>query len=68
MDNTNIFTEAIIIGLTNFVLKDNATTEINGQLLVQWWIYLILIVIRLIVISICYKALKNFKYEIQMKT
>ena len=61
------FTEAIIIGLTNFVLKDNATTEINGQLLVQWWIYLILIVIRLIVISICYKALKNFKYEIQMK-
>ena len=61
------FTEAIILGLTNFVLKDNATTEINGQLLVQWWIYLILIVIRLIVISICYKALKNFKYEIQMK-
>ena len=53
------FTEAIIIGLTNFVLKDNATTEINGQLLVQWWIYLILIVIH--------KALKNFKYEIQMK-
>lgn len=61
------FTEAIIIGLTNFVLKDNATTEINGQLLVQWWIYLILIVIRLMVIAICYKALKNFKYEIQMK-
>ena len=61
------FTEAIIIGLTNFVLKDNATTEINGQLFIQWWIYLILIVIRLIVIAICYKALKNFKYEIQMK-
>ena len=61
------FVEAIILGLTNFVLKDNATTEINGQLLVQWWIYLILIVIRLIVIAICYKALKNFKYEIQMK-
>ena len=35
--------------------------------MVQWWIYLILIVIRLIVIAICYKALKNFKYEIQMK-
>lgn len=61
------FTEAIIIGLTNFVLKDNATTEINGQLFIQWWIYLMLIVIRLIVIAICYKALKNFKYEIQMK-
>lgn len=61
------FTEAIIIGLTNFVLKDNATTEINGQLFIQWWIYIVILVIRLIVIAICYKALKNFKYEIQMK-
>lgn len=61
------FVEAIILGLTNFVLKDNATTEINGQLFIQWWIYLIIIAIRLIVIAICYKTLKNFKYEIQMK-
>ena len=61
------FVEAIILGLTNFVLKDNATTEINGQLFIQWWIYLIIIAIRLIVIAICYKAFKNFKYEIQKK-
>jgi hypothetical protein len=61
------FVEAIILGLTNFVLKDNATTEINGQLFIQWWIYIVILVIRLIVIAICYKALKNFKYEIQMK-
>lgn len=61
------FVEAIILGLTTFVLKENATTEINGQLFIQWWIYLIIIAIRLIVIAICYKALKNFKYEIQKK-
>ncbi len=61
------FVEAMILGLTTFVLKENATTEINGQLFIQWWIYLILIVIRLIVIAICYKAFKNFKYEIQKK-
>lgn len=61
------FVEAIILGLTTFVLNDNATTEINGQLFIQWWIYLIIIAIRFIVIAICYKALKNFKYEIQKK-
>lgn len=62
-----LFVEAIILGLTTFVLKDGATTEINGQLFIQWWIYLVVIAIRLIVIAICYKALKNFKYEIQKK-
>ena len=61
------FVEAIILGLTTFVLKDNATVEINGQLFIQWWIYIVILVIRLIVIAICYKALKNFKYEIKMK-
>ena len=61
------FVEAMILGLTTFVLKENATTEINGQLFIQWWIYLVVIAIRLIVIAICYKAFKNFKYEIQKK-
>ena len=61
------FVEAMILGLTTFVLKENATTEINGQLFIQWWIYLITIAFRLIVIAICYKAFKNFKYEIQKK-
>ena len=61
------FVEAMILGLTTFVLKENATTEINGQLFIQWWIYLVIIAIRLIVIAICYKAFKNFKYEIQKK-
>ena len=54
------FVEAMILGLTTFVLKENATTEINGQLFIQWWIYLITIAFRLIVIAICYKAFKNF--------
>lgn len=61
------FVESTILGLTTFILKDNATTEINGQLFVQWWIYIVVLVIRLMVIAICYKAFKNFKYEIKMK-
>lgn len=61
------FVEAIILGLTTFILKDNATTEINGQLFIQWWTYIVILVIRLIVIALCYKVLKNFKYEIKMK-
>ena len=53
--------------LMNLIYQGDIMTQVNGISVTKWQVYIIIILIRLLIMAIIYRFLKNFQYEIQSK-
>lgn len=59
--------ESVGILIMNLIYQGNIMTQVNGISVTKWQVYIIIILIRLLIMAIIYRFLKNFQYEIQSK-
>ncbi len=53
--------------IMNLIYQGDIMTQVNGISVTKWQVYIIVILIRLLIMAIIYRFLKNFQYEIQSK-
>ena len=59
--------ESVGILIMNLIYQGDIVTQVNGISVTKWQVYIIIILIRLLIMAIIYRFLKNFQYEIQPK-
>ena len=59
--------ESVGILIMNLIYQGDIMTQVNGISVTKWQVYIIIILIRLLIMAIIYRFLKNFQYEIQSK-
>ena len=59
--------ESVGILIMNLIYQGDIVTQVNGISVTKWQVYIIIILIRLLIMAIIYRFLKNFQYEIQSK-
>ena len=50
-----------------WLFQSGIMTQVDGNFVIKWQAYIIILLIRLMIIAVIYRLLKNFQYEIQPK-
>ena len=61
------FTESVGLSIINFIYHDDIMTQVDGTAIIKWQIYVFIMLLRLLFLTVTYRLLKNFKYDILAK-
>ena len=59
--------EAVGISLMSWIYHGDTTTQVGGEVLLKWQIYVVVLLLRCVFLAIAYGLLRNFQYQIQTK-
>lgn len=59
--------ESVGLSLMDFVYQGNVMTQVEGTVILKWQIYIFIMLLRMLFLTVAYRLLKNFKYDIREK-
>ena len=63
----SILSEAVGISLMSWIYHGDTTTQVGGETVLKWQIYVATLLLRCVFLAIAYGLLRNFRYQIQTK-